>query len=125
MWEAIQTIVSPRRMELMRRAILASFFLLLAAALGANAQQYKVTGQIPLKGEAGWDYLLADSPTRRLYVSAGTEVEVVDLDSEKIVAEITGMKRIHGIAVAEDLGRGFISDGGDDTVVVFDLKSNA
>ena len=50
---------------------------------------------------------------------------MVDLDSEKPVAKITGMKRIHGIAVADDLNRGFISDGGDDVVVIFDLKSNA
>ena len=50
---------------------------------------------------------------------------MVDLDSEKPVAKITGMKRIHGIAVADALNRGFISDGGDDVVVIFDLKSNA
>ena len=61
----------------------------------------------------------------QLYVSHGTEVDVVDLASQKPIGKITGMKRIHGIAVASDLQRGFISDGGDDAVVVFDLKSRA
>ncbi|MGA8310343.1 MAG: YncE family protein [Terriglobales bacterium] len=99
--------------------------LLLIGTFGANAQQYKISGRIPFPGEGGWDYLLVDSVNRQLYVSHNTQVEVVDLDSEKQVAKITGMKRIHGIAVANDLNRGFISDGGDDVVVIFDLKSNA
>ena len=66
-----------------------------------------------------------DSPNGHLYVSHGTEVDVVDLKSEKPIAKITGMKRIHGIAVADELNRGYISDGGDDVVVIFDLKSQS
>jgi YVTN family beta-propeller protein len=99
--------------------------LLLLCSLAANAQQYKISTRIPFPGEGGWDYLLAESSNRQLYVSHGTQVEVVDLDSEKPVAKITGMKRIHGIAIANEFNRGYISDGGDDVVVVFDLKSNA
>jgi DNA-binding beta-propeller fold protein YncE len=99
--------------------------LLLGFSLQGNAQHYKVSGRIPLGGEGGWDYLFADSANGQLYVSHGTQVEVVDLASEKPVAKITGMKRIHGIAVANDLNRGYISDGGDDVVLIFDLKSNA
>ena len=99
--------------------------LLLLGSLAVDAQQYKISGRIPFPGEGGWDYLAVDSANRRLYVSHSTQVEVVDLDSEKPVAKITGMKRIHGIAVADDLNRGYISDGGDDTVVIFDLKSNS
>jgi len=99
--------------------------LLLLCSFAANAQQYKISTRIPFPGEGGWDYLLAESSNRQLYVSHGTQVEVVDLDSEKPVAKITGMKRIHGIAIANEFNRGYISDGGDDVVVVFDLKSNA
>jgi YVTN family beta-propeller protein len=109
----------------MRRICLFIGLLLLGLSLQGNAQHYKVNGRIPLGGEGGWDYLFADSANGQLYVSHGTQVEVVDLASEKPVAKITGMKRIHGIAVANDLNRGYISDGGDDVVLIFDLKSNA
>jgi YVTN family beta-propeller protein len=94
-------------------------------SLAALAQKYEVTGQIPVPGEGGWDYLYADSDSRTLYVAHNTQVDVIDLDSGKPGAPITGMKHVHGIAVAHDLGRGFISDGGDNVVVVFDLTSHA
>jgi len=97
----------------------------LACSIVVNAQQYAISGRIPLEGDSGWDYLFADSANGQLYVSHGTEVDVVDLASEKSTGKITGMKRIHGIAVTNDLNRGFISDGGDDAVVIFDLKSHA
>jgi YVTN family beta-propeller protein len=109
----------------MCRSILATGFLLIGISLALNAQHYTVTSRIPLEGDSGWDYLYADSTNRQLYVSHGTEVQVVDLDGGKPTAKISGMKRIHGIAVADDLNRGFISDGGDDTVVIFDLKTNS
>ena len=109
----------------MRRIFLFIGLFLLGLSLQGNAQHYKVSGRIPIGGEGGWDYLFADSANGQLYVSHGTQVEVVDLASEKPVAKITGMKRIHGIAVAHDLNRGYISDGGDDVVLIFDLKSNA
>jgi YVTN family beta-propeller protein len=98
---------------------------LLLWSLAAGAQQYKVGGRVPIEGDAGWDYLAADSANGQLYVSHGTEVDIVDLASEKPTGKIAGMKRIHGIAIANDLNRGFISDGGDDAVVIFDLKSHA
>ncbi len=110
----------------MLRKLRLAAFLLAVSSIVVNAQQYKVAGKVPLPGEGtGWDYLVADSDNRILYVSHGTDVNVVDLDSEKPTTTIAGMKRIHGIALANDLGRGFISDGGDNSVVIFDLKSNA
>src|SRR5258708_3200422 len=109
----------------MRKLRLMVGLVLFACLLAANAQQYAISGRIPLEGDGGWDYLFADSVNGQLYVSHGTEVDVVDLASEKPTAKITGMKRIHGIAVANDLNRGFISDGGDDAVIIFDLKSHA
>ena len=109
----------------MCRSILVTGFLLMGISGTLYAQQYAVTSRIPLEGDGGWDYLYADSANRQLYVSHGTEVQVVDLDSGKPTAKITGMKRIHGIAAADDLNRGFISDGGDDSVLIFDLKTNS
>jgi DNA-binding beta-propeller fold protein YncE len=109
----------------MRSLLLITGLLLLGFSTGASAQQYKISGRVPLEGDSGWDYLFVDSVNGQLYVSHGTEVVVVDLASQSPIATITGMKRIHGIAVATDLNRGYISDGGDDVVVIFDLKSHA
>jgi YVTN family beta-propeller protein len=74
-------------------------------------------------GQEYWDYITFDAATRRLYVSHSTEVKVVDADSGAVVGSIPDLKRVHGIALASDLGRGFISDGGADEAVVFDLKT--
>jgi len=109
----------------MRNSLLMVGLALFACSLALHAQQYAISGRIPLEGDGGWDYLFADSVNGHLYVSHGTEVDMVDLASEKPTGKIAGMKRIHGIAVVNDLHRGFISDGGDDAVVIFDLQSNA
>jgi DNA-binding beta-propeller fold protein YncE len=98
-------------------------FLLLGSCL--FAQTYKLGGTISIGGPGGWDYLTADSANRRLYVSHGSEVVVVDLDTDKVTGHITGLNRIHGIVVADDLGVGFISDGGANQVVMFGLKDLA
>jgi YVTN family beta-propeller protein len=74
-------------------------------------------------GKEYWDYITFDAATRRLYISHNTEVKVVDADSGALVGNIPDLKRVHGIALASDLGRGFISDGGADEAVVFDLKT--
>ncbi|HKV81612.1 MAG TPA: hypothetical protein VJP02_25925 [Candidatus Sulfotelmatobacter sp.] len=74
-------------------------------------------------GKEYWDYIAFDAATRRLYISHNTEVKVVDADSGAILASISDLKRVHGIALVPDLGRVFISDGGADEVVVFDLKT--
>jgi YVTN family beta-propeller protein len=74
-------------------------------------------------GKEYWDYITFDLATRRLYISHNTEVKVVDADNGAVVGSIPDLKRVHGIALVTDLGRGFISDGGADEVVVFDLKT--
>lgn len=74
-------------------------------------------------GKEYWDYITFDAATRRLYISHNTEVKVVDADSGVTVESIPDLKRVHGIALVSDLGRGFISDGGADEAVVFDLKT--
>ena len=74
-------------------------------------------------GKEYWDYITFDPATRRLYVSHNTEVKVVNADTGAIIGSISDLKRVHGIALVSELGRGFLSDGGADEVVVFDMKT--
>ena len=101
-----------------------SIFISLSSVLLA-ASSYKVVKSIPIPGEGGWDYLAADSQDRRLYVSHATQVDVLDLDSGTLVGKIPNTNGVHGIAIANDLGKGFVSDGRDNQVTIFDLKSLA
>jgi DNA-binding beta-propeller fold protein YncE len=96
---------------------------LLPAWLGA-ADGYRLLKKIPIPGDYGWDYLTSDSETRRLYVSHDREVVVLDLDSGAIIGKIPG-EEVHGIAIARDLGRGFISCSDPGSVIIFDLKTLA
>ena len=103
----------------------ASLTLLISAevlAQSPSAPSIKVH-KIAIGGEGGWDYLTMDSAAKRLYVSRGNRIVVVDTDAEKAVGEVTGTPGVHGVAVVADLGRGFTSNGQDDTVTVFDLKT--
>jgi YVTN family beta-propeller protein len=70
-----------------------------------------------------YDYIRVDSAARRVYLSHGTEVKVIDADTGKSVGDIGGLKQCHGIAIADEFGRGFITDGGAGKVVIFDLKT--
>ena len=79
--------------------------------------------KIPIPGQGSWDYLTIDDSARRLYVSHGTQVEVLDVDSGAIVGKIENTLGVHGIAIAADIGRGFVSDGQSSTVTIFDLKT--
>lgn len=79
-------------------------------------------GTAPGGGEY-FDYLTADSTGRRIYVSHGTEVKVVDADTGTVVGAITGFKKCHGIVVLDDLGKGFVTDGDEGKVFVFDPKT--
>jgi DNA-binding beta-propeller fold protein YncE len=79
--------------------------------------------KIPVNGDGGWDNLTTDPDARRLYVSRGDRVVVLDLDKETLVGELTGTPGVHGIAVVPELGKGFTSNGRNGTVSVFDLKT--
>src|SRR5438067_2472564 len=74
-------------------------------------------------GREYFDYMTFDSGSRRLYLSHGTEVLVVNADSGKEEGKISGLKLSHGVAVIPELGRGFISDGADSKAIIFDLKT--
>jgi DNA-binding beta-propeller fold protein YncE len=99
--------------------------LALAAAAGFAAEGYKVVGKIKIGGEGRWDYVAMDSANRRLYVSHGNSVEVVDPDAGKVVGTISNLHGVHGIAIATDLNKGFITNGQSNSVTVFDLKTLA
>jgi DNA-binding beta-propeller fold protein YncE len=70
-----------------------------------------------------FDYITVDSSARRVYLSHGTEVKVIDADSGSLIGNIAGMKQDHGVALAREFGRGFITDGAQGKVVIFDLKT--
>jgi YVTN family beta-propeller protein len=84
---------------------------------------YRLDKRIPIPGQGSWDYLTVDEAARRLYVSHGTQVEVLDVDSGATVGKVPNTLGVHGVAIASDLGRGFASDGQTSTVTVFDLKT--
>ncbi len=100
----------------------ATLLLILATSVFA-APTYKVITKIKVGGGTRWDYCYLDSGNHRLYVSHGTQTEVIDTASDKVIGTIPGTNGVHGIAIANDLGKGFTSDGGDNDVTVFDLKS--
>jgi len=96
------------------------------ALCGSVAAQgtWAVEKTLHIGGEGGMDYVTLDAQSHRLYVPRSTHVLVIDADSGKTVADITGQKHNHGVALAPEAGRGFISDG-EGAVVIFDLKTNA
>jgi hypothetical protein len=84
---------------------------------------YHLTRRTVLGGEGGWDYLTVDSKARRVYISHGTHVMVVDADTSAVVGDIPNTNGVHGIAIVTDVGKGFTSNGRDNAVTVFDLKT--
>jgi YVTN family beta-propeller protein len=94
-----------------------------AAVAFAAPPAYKVITKIKIGGATRWDYAYLDSANHRLYVSHATQTEVIDTTTDKLVGTIPDTKGVHGIAIATDLGKGFTSDGGDNDVTVFDLKT--
>ncbi|MDE3198737.1 MAG: YncE family protein [Acidobacteriota bacterium] len=104
-------------------------FIALACATAAFAAPpaYKVITKIKVGGAGRWDYVYVDSNNHRLYVahSGDNAVEVIDTSSDKVVGRIADTTGVHGIAVANDLGKGYTSNGGGNNVTIFDLKTNA
>jgi YVTN family beta-propeller protein len=97
--------------------------LLLVTSGLAAAPGYHVIKTYKLGGDGGWDYLTFDPASNRLYISRSTHVIVIDADSGQPVGDIPDTPGVHGIALAPEFGRGFVSNGREGTVSVFDLKS--
>jgi DNA-binding beta-propeller fold protein YncE len=104
-------------------ALLFLGLVVVAPAARVSGQDYKVVKKAALGGDGGWDYLKVDAEARRLYISRATRVMVVDADTLGPIGEIADTPGVHGIAIARDLGRGFTSNGRDNTVTIFDLAS--
>ena len=99
--------------------------LFLFCCLGFSTAQsnYRVINRIPVEGNGGWDYITVDEAASRVYVSHGNEMNVVDITTQKVIGTIPDTKGVHGIALAKDLNKGFISNGRDTSVTVIDLKT--
>jgi DNA-binding beta-propeller fold protein YncE len=118
-----------------RATLLAALLAALLAPLGATplpaqavagaTYHYHVARRITVGGEGGWDYLTIDAARHRVFLSHATQVEVVDAESGKVVGRIANTPGVHGIALAQDLARGFVSGGRDSSVTIFDLKTLA
>lgn len=104
----------------LRVAAVVSLFLTCGFAFGDG---HHVLKAYKLGGAGGWDYLTVDSAARRLYISRATHVMVIDTDSGKPAGDIPDTPGVHGIALAPDAGRGFVSNGREGTVTVFDPQT--
>ena len=96
----------------------------LSPALLAQGQYAKV-GEIPIGGAGSWDYLTVDSAGKRLYVSHGTEVVVVDTSNNQVVGRIADTPGVHGIAVVPEINRGFTTNGRENKVSSVAVKALA
>lgn len=109
------------------------FFLIVAAKTmparaaradaAAGPSGYHLIKTIPVPGDTFWDYLKFDPATRRLYISHGDHVDVLDVNTDKLVGTIGGMKVIHGIVLAPEFNKGFVTDGEAAKVWIFNLKT--
>lgn len=103
--------------------LILSAVLTAAGAGGLRAQSYHVTHTYTLGGDGGWDYLSLDTVGHRLFVARQDRIMVIDPASGKVLAEIPGLNRAHGVAFDYADGKGFATSGGDSSVVIFDLKT--
>jgi DNA-binding beta-propeller fold protein YncE len=107
-----------------RRIFSALLLMGVACLVPVQAQSgWAVSKILPIGGEGGWDYVTVDAQTHRLFVTRTTHTIVIDTDSGKTLGDIPGQKSSHGVAVVPAFNRGFITDGGSGTIVVFDLKT--
>src|SRR5882762_7820745 len=111
-----------------RIASVAVLILVGTSLLAATANEYHLLKKYSFGAAEGssreyFDYITVDSAARRVYLSHGTEIKVIDADSGALITNITGLKQDHGVAVASEFGRGFISDGAEGKAIIFDLQS--
>jgi DNA-binding beta-propeller fold protein YncE len=99
------------------------FAIAVAVAVFAAGTGYKVVKKIPIPGEGGWDYITYDAAGARLFVAHATKVDVVDANAGKAIGEIPKAPGVHGIALVQEAGKGYISAGEANTIIEFDLKT--
>ena len=109
----------------MRRTTLFLVFAMLSRCLPVHAQDgpYRFVKEIAIGGDGGWDYLSVDPAAHRLFVSHGNRIVVIDTQQDKVAGEITDTPGVHGLTFAADLNRGFVANGGDNTVSIVDMAT--
>src|SRR5262245_56636320 len=95
----------------------------LTAASQQSSVPYRITQTFALGGDGGWDYIVPDPPSHRLFIGRANRVMVVDEQTGKLVGTVPDINGAHGTAIAASTGHGFATSGNDGTVVMFDLKS--
>ena len=95
--------------------------MVMACGVAASADAYRVVKSISVPGDGGWDYLMIDADARRLFISHGTVVQVLDIDKGVLSGQIPDTPGVHGVTLSPD--RGFTSNGKEGTVTVFDRAS--
>jgi DNA-binding beta-propeller fold protein YncE len=103
--------------------ILAALVSVIPLCARAQSPGYAVTKQYKLGGEGFWDYLTFDTTAHRLFITRGTHVEVINPDNGQDVGDIPNTPGAHGVALAPELGRGFVTTSGDSTMHIFDFKT--
>jgi YVTN family beta-propeller protein len=93
------------------------------ATLAAPPSGYHIIKRVAVSGAGGWDYVTVDEAGRRVYIAHATQVEVLDADTSDLVGTIPNTPGAHGVAIASEFGRGFITAGKSDSVIIFDLKT--
>jgi YVTN family beta-propeller protein len=105
------------------RSLIVIFILAASPALAAPPSGYHIIKKVAVPGTGGWDYVTVDAVGRRVYIAHATQVEVLDADTSELVGTIPNTPGVHGVAIASEFGRGFISAGKSDSVIIFDLKT--
>ncbi len=96
-----------------------------AGSLGTRPHpgSYAIADRVTIGGSGGWDFVTLDQIRQRLFIARGDRVQVWSVESKKVISEIGGTAGVHGVALAQDLKRGFTSNGRSNTVTVFDLET--
>ncbi len=111
-----------RKINRMLAAVCSLLFVL--ATPGVAQSSWVVRNILHIGGEGGWDYVTVDPRSHRLFVTRSTHTQVIDADSGKVLGDIPGQVRSHGVAIVPKLNRGFITDGGGNgAIIIFDLTT--
>lgn len=112
-------------MRTFRSIVIQASIVAALAAVSASAQSWQVQQTFHVGGDGGWDYVTVDSPNHRVFVTRSSHTIAVDETSGKLLGDVPGQQRSHGVALVPKLNRGFITDGGKGVIVAFDLKTYA
>jgi DNA-binding beta-propeller fold protein YncE len=105
-------------------ALITLLFIAALSVLAQNKPRYHIAKVFHIKSNGGYDYLTVDSTSDNLYLSHGSQVNVLNKTTGDSIGVITTTKDVHGIALVQALGKGYVSNGSLDSVLVFDLKTN-